>query len=55
MEKACEVAEKPCIGDKAKNVLFDCVPGITNSIKLSISCSGKCVDGGAGKSDYCGS
>jgi hypothetical protein len=61
MEEACRAEGGSCEGEIADEMLFHCVPGWTNSIKLLKPCadeSGRkgyvCVDEGEGKSDRCG-
>jgi hypothetical protein len=54
----CEANSMNCEGKNADGVLFDCLEGpVISSVTLIRSpyrCSGQCLDGGSGKSDYCG-
>ena len=54
MEAACtDISPDYCEGDKAKNILYSCRSGLTNSIVERQRCLAGCADGGSGKSDYC--
>lgn len=57
----CEANSMNCKGNKAEDVLFDCDEGpFISSVTLVRSpqrCGNygfECLDGGSGKSDYCG-
>jgi hypothetical protein len=47
-----------CEGKNGDDVLFDCLEGPEISaftlIRSPFRCSLECLDGGSGKSDYCG-
>jgi hypothetical protein len=54
MEAACtDISPDYCEGDKAKDILYSCRSGLTNSIVEKKRCLAGCADGGSGKSDYC--
>jgi hypothetical protein len=54
----CEANSMDCKGTNGDDVRFDCLEGPEISaftlIRSPFRCSAGCLDGGSGKSDYCG-